>query len=58
MNITKTVKAQWQNSNGSISVTIPKQIVSLLDIKYGDLVEFNLDLETMKLTLDKLQTKS
>ena len=35
MNITKTVKAQWQNSNGSISVTIPKQIVSLLDIKYG-----------------------
>ena len=56
MNITKTVKAQWQNSNGSISVTIPKQIVSLLDIKYGDLLEFNLDLETMKLTLDKLQT--
>lgn len=57
MNITKTVKAQWQNSNGSISVTIPKQIVSLLDIKYGDLVEFNLDLETMKLTVNKLQTK-
>ena len=46
MKIEKTVKAQKQNKDGTISVTFPKQFADLLGYKAGDLFTFCLDTET------------
>lgn len=57
MKIIKQAITQRQNSNNSISITIPKQIAQLLDITPGVCMSFILDTQTQQLVLKKLNNQ-
>ncbi len=40
------------NKYGSLGVTIPKEIVELIDLKKGDLLMYNLDIKDNKVNME------
>lgn len=51
MQITKKVKLQRQTVDGSVSMTLPKQIAELKNWKVKDIVYVTLDTETGTVTI-------